>query len=101
MPLEEIAEEIAVRDHVQIMPTGSTSANILGLSTQVTMTASYLTTGASRDIKIGNRLIRFRRAAPRNFAYKGKTVALIVQAFKELVYSLNDKQNRYFIGKKL
>lgn len=84
VPLERIAEGIALRDHIQIMPTGSTAANILGLSTQVTMTVSYLTTGASRDIRIGNRLIRFRRAAPRNFAYKGTTIALIVQAYKEL-----------------
>ena len=66
IPLEKIAEEIAARDHVHIMPTGSTAANILGISTQVTMTVSYLTTGASREIKIGNRVIRFRRAAPRN-----------------------------------
>ena len=84
IPLEKIAEEIAARDHVQIMPTGSTAANMLGLSTQVTMTVSYITTGASREIKIGNRSIRFRRAAPRNFAYKGRTIPLIVQAFKEL-----------------
>ena len=84
IPLEKIAEEIAARDHVQIMPTGSTAANMHGLSTQVTMTVSYITTGASREIKIGNRSIRFRRAAPRNFAYKGRTIPLIVQAFKEL-----------------
>lgn len=84
IPLEKIAEEIAARDHVQIMPTGSTAANMLGLSTQVTMTVSYITTGASREIKIGNRSIRFRRAAPRNFAYKGRTIPLIVQVFKEL-----------------
>ena len=84
VPLEKIAKEIAERDHVQIMPTGSTAANILGLSTQVTMTVSYLTTGSSRIINIGNRTIKFRHAAPRNFAYKGSTIPLIVQAFKEL-----------------
>lgn len=66
------------------MPTGSTAANILGLSTQVPMIVSYLTTGSSRTIKIGKRAIKFRHAAPRNFAYKGKTIPLIVQALKEL-----------------
>ena len=49
IPLEKIAEEIAARDHVQIMPTGSTAANMLGLSTQVTMTVSYITTGVKRN----------------------------------------------------
>lgn len=83
-PLENIAEAIAERDHVKIMPTGSTAANILGLSTQVPMIVSYLTTGSSRSIPIGKRVIQFKHAAPRNFAYKGKTIPLIVQALKEL-----------------
>jgi len=83
-PLEKIASEIAERDHVKITPTGSTAANLLGLSTQVPMTLSYLTTGSSRTINIGKRKISFRHAAPRNFAYKGTTVPLIVQALKDL-----------------
>lgn len=83
-PLETIAEAIAERDHVEIMPTGSTAANILGISTQVPMIVSYLTTGSSRKIPIKNRIIIFKHAAPRNFAYKGKTIPLIVQALKEL-----------------
>lgn len=83
-PLEIIAKEIAKRDHVQIMPTGNTAANILGLSTQVPMIVSYLTTGSSRTVKIGKGAIKFRHAAPRNFAYKGMTVPLIVQALKEI-----------------
>ena len=82
--LEKIAEAIAERDHVEIMPTGSTAANILGLSTQVPMIVSYLTTGSSRRIPIGKRVILFRHAAPRNFVYRGKTIPLIVQALKEL-----------------
>lgn len=82
--LEKIAKEIAQRDRVEIMPSGSTAANILGLSTQVPMVVSYLTTGSSRTIKIGKRAIKFRHAAPRNFAYAGTTIPLVVQAFKEL-----------------
>jgi len=83
-PLEHIAEAIAERDHVEIMPTGSTAANILGLSTQVPMIVSYLTSGSTRSIPIGKRVIQFKHAAPRNFAYKGKTIPLIVRALKEL-----------------
>ncbi len=83
-PLETVAAAIAERDHAKIMPTGSTAANIIGLSTQVPMTLNYLTTSTSRNVNIGNRVIRFKRAAPRNFAFKGESIALIVQALKEL-----------------
>ena len=84
VPLEKVALAIAERDHSLIMPSGNTAANILGLSTQVPMVVSYITTGSSRTINIGNRSLQFRHAAPRNFAYKGSSVPLIVQAFKEL-----------------
>ena len=84
IPLEIIAKEIASRDKVQIMPTGTTAANILGLSTQIPMVVTFLTTGSSRSINIGNRVLKFRHAAPRNFAFKGSTIPLIIQAFKDL-----------------
>ncbi len=82
--MEAIAKKIAKRDRAQIMPTGITAENILGLSTQVPMVLSYLTTGSSRTVAIGNRAIRFGHAAPRYFAFKGVTIPLIVQAFKEI-----------------
>ena len=84
VPLETIAREIADRDHVRIMPTGNTAANILGLSEQVPMSVSYLTSGSTRTVRIGSRAINFRHAAPRNFAFRGTTIPLIVQAFKEI-----------------
>ncbi|MGM9748150.1 MAG: DUF6088 family protein [Candidatus Cryptobacteroides sp.] len=84
IPLEKVAKAIAERDHSQIMPTGSTAANLLGLSTQVPMVVSYITTGSSRTINIGNRSLSFRHAAPNSFAYKGTSIPLVVQAFKEL-----------------
>lgn len=84
IPLEIIAKEIAIRDRVQIMPTGSTAANILGISTQIPMVVSFLTTGSSRAIKVGKRVIKFRHSAPRNFSFKGSTVPLIIQAFKDI-----------------
>ncbi len=82
--MESIAREIAKRDHAQIMPTGVTAANFVGLSTQVPLVLSYLTSGSSRTVKIGNRAIRFKHVAPRNFAYKGTTFPLLVQAMKDI-----------------
>lgn len=84
VPLEIVAIEIAARDNVQILPTGLTAANILGISTQIPLSVSFITTGSSRIINVGNRKIGFRHAAPRNFNYQGSTIPLIVQAFREL-----------------
>ncbi len=84
MPNEhDIAVAIAQRDHVQIMPTGATAANIVGLSTQVPLVSSYLTTGSSRSVVLEKGVIQFRHAAPRNFAYSTKAIPLAVQAVKD------------------
>lgn len=83
-PLELIAHEIAERDHVKIIPSGYTAVNLLGLSTQVPMSLSYLTTGSTREVKVGSRFIKFKHAAPKNFAAEGVTIPLIIQALKEI-----------------
>ena len=83
-PVEDIAEAIARRDNAQVIPTGATAQNILGLSTQVPMNAVFLTSGSARIIKLGNRTITFRRAVPKNFAVKGRYTSLIVQALKSI-----------------
>ncbi len=84
IPLEKIAREIADRDKCKILPTGHTAANIIGLSTQVPMNLSYITTGSTRTIKIGERKISFRHASPKNFAAKGKAMPLLIQGIREI-----------------
>lgn len=84
VPLEKIAIEIAERDKSQILPTGDTAANLIGLSTQVPMNLSYITTGSTRTIKIGNRKILFRHASPKNFAAKGHLAPLLIQGIREV-----------------
>jgi len=83
-PLEVIAEAIARRDNAQVIPTGATAQNILGLSTQVPMNAVFLTSGSARKIKLGGSTITFRRAVPKNFAVKGRYTCLIVQALRSI-----------------
>lgn len=82
--VEAIAEAIARRDNAQVIPTGATAQNILGLSTQVPMNAVFITSGSARKIRLGGRTITFRRAVPRNFAVKGRYTSLIVQALKSI-----------------
>ena len=81
-PIEEIAAAIARRDNAQVIPTGATAQNLLGLSEQVPMNAVFLTSGSARKIQLGGRTITFRRAVPKNFAIKGRYTSLIVQALK-------------------
>ena len=82
--IEEIAYAVAEKDKARIIPSGLTALNKLGLSTQVTMNAVYLTDAAARELTIGNRKIIFKRSVPRNFAYKTELFPLIVAAMKEL-----------------
>ncbi len=82
--LDQIAQKIAERDRAQIMPTGDTALNILGFSTQVPMNAVYITNGAKRKVKVGERNIIFKNVIQKNFQFKGKLLPLIIIALKEL-----------------
>lgn len=82
--IEEIAYAVAEKDKARIIPSGLTALNKLGLSTQVTMNAVYLTDATARELTIGNRKIIFKRSVPRSFAYKTDLFPLIVAAMKEL-----------------
>ena len=81
-PVADIVEAIAKRDNAQILPTGNTAMNQLGLSTQVPMNSEYITSGSARVIKLGKRTIRLKRSVPKNFAYKGKLMPVLVAAMK-------------------
>lgn len=81
--IEEIAREIAQRDKARIAPTGVMALYLLGLTTQVPLKAVYLTDGSQREVKIGNRVIKFKRTVPKSFAIKDELLHLVVQAFRE------------------
>ena len=78
----ELVTEIAKRDKAVIIPTGVTAANQLGFSTQVPMITSFLTTGSSRKLVMGKRIVLLKHGAPRNFAFKGVLMRDLVQALR-------------------
>ena len=82
--VDKIAQAIAARDNAEVLPSGMTALNVLGLSTQVPMKYSYLTTGSERIIKLKNQEIRLKRGVPKKFCYETKLIALLVQALKTL-----------------
>ena len=81
---EEIAEQIAERDHARIIPTGAAALHKVGLSTQVPMNVTYLTDGAPRKIKIGKQSITFKSTTAKKLSYRGKVSTLVIQALQEL-----------------
>ncbi len=97
-PVSEIASAIAERDKAQILPTGATALNLLGLSTQMPMNPVFLTSGSARTITIDGRTITFKRAVPKNFAVKGKIRSLIVQALKYIGENNITEEDRLAIG---
>jgi ribosomal protein S19E (S16A) len=82
--IEDIAKAIARRDRARIVPTGVYALNRLGLSTQVPLNVVYLTDGAARKIKVGNRTITFRKTTPKNIAAVGEISRLAIQALRTL-----------------
>ncbi len=82
--IEVLAKAIAERDNAQILPTGAMALNILGLSTQVPMNPTFITSGSARVVNVDGRSITFKRAVPRNFAIRGEKRRLIVQALKAI-----------------
>lgn len=82
--VDEMVKAIAYRDKSKVQPSGMTALNMLGLSTQVPTKYTYLTSGSSRKLKLGDRLIELKRSVPKNFVFKTTLGALLMQALKSL-----------------
>lgn len=97
----ELATEIAKRDKASIIPAGATAANRLGFSDQVPMNTSFLTTGSSRKLVLGNRIITLKHGAPKNFAFRSKLMQELVQALRCLGENNITQENEKQIAKLL
>ena len=64
--------------------SGAYAANALGLSEQVPAKVVILTNGVSRRIPLGQLVLDFRRAAPRNLLAAGRRSGLVIQALRYL-----------------
>lgn len=97
--LDDVANAIAKRDKARIIPTGIQALNKLGLSTQVPINAVYLIDGPSRNIKVGNGSIKFKKANPKILSVKNDINLLVIQALKELgEEAVDDKVKRKLRG---
>lgn len=68
--------------HVQI--AGARAANALGLSTQVPAQSTYLTSGPSRRVVLGKRVVDLRHASPKHLIAPGSPAGTVVQALRHV-----------------
>ena len=95
---EEVAEGIAKRDKLRVIPTGSYALNALGLSTQIPMKIVLLTDGAPREIVVGKRTVKFKKTTPKNLMAKGKISGLVIQALREIgIGKVTDDEKKQII----
>lgn len=82
--VEKIVQAISKRDNAKVIPFGMTALNALGLSTQIPMNYTYLTTGSERTISLKNQQVVLKRGVPKNFCYTTQLISLMVQALRAL-----------------
>jgi len=81
---EDIADGISKRDRTRTIPTGSYALYLLGLSTEEPENIELLTDGSPRELKVGNRRIKFKKTTPKILSAEGKISRLVIQAMKEI-----------------
>jgi Family of unknown function (DUF6088) len=81
---EQVAESVAKKGKVKIMPAGANALHTLGLTTQVPTKMVYLTDGEDRQIRMGKMLIQFKATTPKRLAMVGELSSLVILALEEL-----------------
>ncbi len=82
--VEKIVLAISKRDNAKAIPFGMTALNALGLSTQVPMNYTFLTTGSERTVNLKYQKVVLKHGVPKNFRYATRLISLVVQALKAL-----------------
>lgn len=82
--VEKVVQAIAVRDNEEVLPSGMTALNALGLSTKVPMNYTYLTTYSERMVNLANQQVVLKRGVPKNSYYETRLIALLVQALRAM-----------------
>ena len=75
-----MVEGLATQRGETIVPHGAAAANALGLTTQVPMRAVYLTSGRSRQLKLGAQMVEFRHAPIWQLIFPGRAAGDVVRA---------------------
>jgi hypothetical protein len=77
---DAVARAYARKTGSRLQVSGAQAANALGLSTQVPARTTFVTDGATRQLRVGNHVVFLRRAAPRRLVGAGTPWATALQA---------------------
>jgi hypothetical protein len=82
---EEVAEAVAIRDGVRIIPFGDKAASLLGLSGRHVGGLRYRTDGSSRTIRLSSsRTIIFKHTSEmKMFAFRNESMQLLSSAIRD------------------
>ncbi len=80
---EKIIEALSVRSAIHLQHSGAYSANLLGLSEQVPAKIVFLTTGSTRQVRVGRQEIILKRTSPK-ILEAGKSSGMVILALKHL-----------------
>lgn len=89
--IEEVAKAIARNYNWKISPSGLTALNLLGLSTQVTNSYEYYSSGQYKTYEIGTIAINFKHKSSKELLDLSYKSSLVVNAIKELGTSINEQ----------
>jgi len=81
---DAVARAVASSTDSQLLPSGATAANALGLTTQVPARADYLTDGRTRRVHVGKLEIRLCRASRLDLLLPGTRAGAVLSALHHL-----------------
>lgn len=82
--IDSVAQAIARKNQWHIQITGDAALNYLGLSTQVPGRYTYLSDAQSREYRIMNSTIEFKRSPLKQSKFKSRQTEIITQALLSL-----------------
>lgn len=82
--VEAIANALAGKDRLRIMPAGAYAANLLRLSEQVPAKAVFLTDGPAKKVRVGNQTIELKQTTLRLMNVSTRSSGLVIAALKHL-----------------
>ncbi len=77
---EKLVEEFAVQRGETVVPSGASSANALGLTTQVPVRAVYWTSGRSRKLNLGKQSVQLEHVPSWQLAFAKEPAGEIVRS---------------------
>lgn len=88
--IPEVIQVLAKKNHEILQVHGGEAANRIGLSTQMSIQATYYTNGTSREVYVAGSYVRFIRSRNKKlFQHNGTKVGVVISALnylgKELV----------------